>query len=78
MLNQKRGWRVHWLSNLTMPLRKYGLGTLIMLGKPIPYRCIKQLIQFGPQIRPPCRVSLSGGFFTAHLSNAMALLQRMP
>src|SRR5262249_27343519 len=35
-------------------------------------------ILFGPQILPRCRVSLSGGFFTVHFPNAMALLQRMP
>ena len=65
MRKQNRGWPVHWLSNLTMPLQKYGLRTSIMLGKPIPDRCIKQSIQFGPQILPRCRVSLSGGFYCA-------------
>jgi len=77
MLNQNRGWRVYWRSNLTMPLRKCGLRGSILLGKPIPDRCIKQSIQFGLQILPRCRgISLNGGF-TAHWPNAMALLQRM-
>ena len=55
MRKQNRGPPAHWLFNLTIALRKYGLRTSTLIGKPIPDRCIKQSIQFGPQILPRCR-----------------------
>ena len=75
MGKQNRGWPAHWLSNLTMPLRKYGLRTSTLIGKPIPDRCIKQSIQFEPQILPRCPVIF--GLF-AHSPNATPRLQKIP
>ena len=76
MLSQNHGWPVYWLSNLTMQLRKYGLRTSILLGRPIPDRCIKQSNPFGRQILARCRVSCSGWLLYCALAERDAAAAR--
>ena len=76
MLKQNRGWRAHWLSNLTMLLQKCGLRTSNYAWKadtrPL-HQTIDSIRATNPAAVPRYR-SMVG--FTAHWPNATALLPK--